>query len=479
MEEEKMIKNNGKNMRKYLMNISFVAVGLLFAACEGYLDTYPSDAIGGDETVKTEADVEMVLRGAYDGLTTNLYYGADFVVYGEVKGDDVQTLATGRRTESAYRFSWSQLTSPEGLWQTPYNVISRVNLILNKLDEGQLPNTDVVKDAGGQALALRALCHFNLLLTYGFPYLKDDGNSLGVPLVSTVLGRYALPRRESVAAGYKMVLDDLHRAERLTGEERKDGYVNRWAVKALLARVSLYKGDWDTAFVKAVDVIEHGPYSLLPGGEYVAAWGNEYTTESLFDLCISSRSSGNREMLGYIGHPSGYGVMCLTKDFLDLMNEDPADIRLKLVKRFSFKEDPNKKYYFVNKYPGRDKNIAVNNVRVVRLSEVYLIAAEAALKMSVPDQASADKYLNGIRKRANPALADVRADEALILKERRKELVMEGHRFFDGMRLGKTIVRQGGDHFLNKNDLISPNWDDPRIVLPIPQAEVDANPNMK
>lgn len=464
---------------KYSISAGFILLALLFQSCEGYLDTYPSNAVEGGGAVTTEADVLMAIRGAYDGLTTNLYYGADFVVYGDVKGDDVQTLSSGRRTENAYRFSWRQITSPAGLWATPYSVISRVNLILNELELGVIPETDTVKDAKGQALALRALCHFNLLLTYGYPYLKDNGESLGVPLVRTVLGTYDTPARQSVADGYKMVVDDLQAAEKLISEGRKDGYMNRWAVKALLARVSLYKGDWDTAFVKAADVIGHSPYSLVPNGEYAGAWAKDYTSESLFDLYISSRSSGNRELLGYIAHPSGYATMCLTKDFMDILNEDPADVRLKLIKRFSFKDDPDKKYYFTNKYPGRNKNIAVNNVKVLRLSEIYLIAAEAALKKRVPDQASADKYLNAVRKRANPALADVTADEALILKERRKELVMEGHRFFDAMRLGKTITRSGGDHFLNKNDLISPNWNDYRVVLPIPQAEIDANPNIR
>ena len=73
-------------------------------------------------------------------------------------------------------------------------------------------------------------------------------------------------------------------------------------------------------------------------------------------------------------------------------------------------------------------------------------AAEAALKKSSADQASANKYLNAIIKRAIPSASDVTATEALVLKERRKELVMEGHRFYDIMRLGITVTRKGGYH---------------------------------
>ena len=80
---------------------------------------------------------------------------------------------------------------------------------------------------------------------------------------------------------------------------------------------------------------------------------------------------------------------------------------------------------------------------------------------------------------------DVTATEELILKERRKELVMEGHRFYDAMRLGLTLNRVPSegegivDHYLNSTDLISPNWNDYRIILAIPQAEIDVNPNLK
>lgn len=112
---------------------------------------------------------------------------------------------------------------------------------------------------------------------------------------------------------------------------------------------------------------------------------------------------------------------------------------------------------------------------LLRLSDIYLIAAEAALKKSTPNQNKADFYLNEIRKRAVSELT---------LKKRRKELVMESHRFYDAMRLGLILNREktpgeGTDHYLNSTDLISPNWNDYRIILAIPQAEVDVNPNIQ
>ena len=356
----------------------------------------------------------------------------------------MQARIAGQRTESAYRFSWREVNSPEGLWRSPYEVIRRANFVLEAIERGDVARSVAVDDMKGQALALRALCHFNLLLMYGQPYLKDGGKSEGIPLVNTVLEAGALLVRSSVSDGYRMVKEDLQEALRLTGEEKKDGYINRWAVKGLLARVSLYEGSWKEA----------------------------YTSESVFDAAVSSKSSTNKELLGYLASASGYNCLIATASFKALLDEDGDDVRHGLLTKRGG-------YWFISKYPGRGGALSVNNVRIVRLSDLYLMAAESALKKGERDQGKADAYLDAVRRRANPGVEKLVATEDLILKERRKELLLEGYRFFDGMRLGKKLVREGGWHFLGGTDLVNPSWDDYRIVAPIPQAEMDVNPNFK
>lgn len=442
----------------------------LCLACDGYLDTYPSNARKPGEEISNEADVEALLHGAYRGLVASGYYGADFIIYGEVKGDDMQARVAGQRTEAAYRFSWQQSDAPEGLWQIPYEVISRANFLLESIS-GQ-PENDFLKDAKGQALTLRALCHFNLLQIYGYPYLKDGGKSWGVPLADRVMESDAVPARRTVREGYEMVVDDLRKAMTGMKAEVRPAYLNQWGAKALLAKVYLYQGNWDSAYVYAHEIIASGPYSLIPHDQYVGAWSKEFTTESIFQPAISEQSATNKELLGYVAAPGGYSSLIATQDFKDLMDEDPQDVRQGLLQKKS-------RYWFINKYPGRNGHLAVNNVPVLRLSDIYLMAAEAALKKKQPEPDRAADYLNAIRLRANPALKRIPATEEEILKERRKELVMEGHRFFDAMRLGKRITRQGGFHFLSAKDLISPSWEDYRIVAPIPQTEIDVNPNLR
>ena len=126
---------------------------------------------------------------------------------------------------------------------------------------------------------------------------------------------------------------------------------------------------------------------------------------------------------------------------------------------------------------GKDSPTAVN-VKVIRLSEIYLIAAEASLHASTPDAAGAASYLNKIRCRAPrllPATASTVSDD-MILNERSKELFGEGQRFFDMIRTNKSITYDdefGGIAVTQRAKTIDRTFG--KIVLPISQDEINAN----
>lgn len=465
-------------MRKHKLTILFAAT-LLSAAtltsCEGYLETLPSDALNSEDAITTLQDVETALNGAYYDLKRNSYYGNDFVTRAEVGGEDTQTISQGgKRTDDFYRFVHRQNNSPSAFWTIPYRIINRTNVLLRAIDSGNISAGKELNNAKGEALALRALCHFNLLITYGKPYFVENGNTPGVVLAKSVISSNELPARSTVAEGYAMVLEDLEKAQELIDSDVKNGRFNAWAVKSLLARVSLYKRDWDKAFTYAKEVIEKSPYKLVSHDDYLTSWKGRYTTESILDVEISDLDAGNREMLGYVIDPKGYAAISTTKAFEDLLNESKDDIRKGLLAEAS-----EEGRFYINKYPGIDGKPAVNNIRVIRLSDIYLIAAEAALKKTTKDQDAANKYLNAIIQRAIPNAEKVTATTDLVIKERRKELVMEGHRLYDILRLGIEVTREGGYHFLNSVDLITPSYKDFRTILAIPQAEIDVNPNIE
>ena len=454
---------------------AFIAGTMLtgLASCDGYLDLTPSSQLPADGAITEYGDVEAALNGAYETLTSNKYYGADFISRGEVGGEDVQTRSNSSRTENYYRFIYKQANAPEGLWYLPYKTINRVNVLLNAINSGEVAASEEVNHAKGEALALRALCHFNTTLIYGYPYLKDNGASLGAPIVKTVLAANDLPTRSTVADSYKSVEQDLADALPLVTDEVNNGHINKWAILGLQARVYMNKGEYAKAFNCAKTIIEEGPYSLTPNEEYVDSWEAEYNKESIFDLHISQYASGNRELFGYLCDPKGYNAIAATDEFISLINENADDVRIGLLS----KDNAGQKTVIM-KYPGRDGKSTVNNVRIVRLSEIYLLAAEAALRMDTPNQAKADEYLKAIQKRAIPSTGDVTATIDLVLKERRKELVLEGYRLYDILRNNLSVKREGGRHFLSSVDLIEVNWNDYRCVLPVPQAEIDANPNV-
>lgn len=207
----------------------------------------------------------------------------------------------------------------------------------------------------------------------------------------------------------------------------------------------------------------------------------------------SGGSGGEGAPMVYADNVKDWNNLILTKAYLDLLNEDPEDVRhvfphlpenaVADTLPVAAKGQPK----YLIKYPGKSGSVtdAVSTVNpqdndlcILRLSEVYLNAAEAAFKIGNTEKALT--YLNAIVTRANPAKSVTSADLSLerILKERRKELVGEGHAFFDYMRNGKSVDRSGGWHLTMPEDarVIAPS--DPRVALPIPQTEIDANPNI-
>lgn len=470
---------------KYML-LGAVAGMLSLTSCEGYLDTTPSNAVGEDGALTSLADAKLAMNGAYYHLIDEGFYGCDFIAFAEVGGEDMQTASRSLRTENFYRYLYRQNNSPSGLWFYPYEAIRRANAIILAIENGSVPAGEGVDAVKGEALALRALCYFDLLRTYGVTYTKDNGASLGVPLTKEVLGKDALPERATVAAGYEMVIGDLEAAKDLLSDQITDGSgqisasgrFNHWAVKALLARVYLTQGDFESAYTYAKDVVENSPYSLVSNENYIASWTQNHTSEAILDIEITDLASGNRELWGYVVHPTGYKAVIPTQEFIDLLGEDAKDVRNKLFAEYEIDDEGTKQTFYM-KYAGRNGQPAVNNVHCLRLSDVYLMAAEAALKKPVVDQTTADDYLDAIRKRANPEAAKIAATVAEVLKERRKELAMEGHRLFDILRNDESVKREGGFHNLDQTNLITVSRDDYRVTMPIPQAEIDANPNIE
>ena len=333
---------------------------------------------------------------------------------------------------------------------------------------------------------------FDLTKFYGYPYKKDNGASLGVPVVVSPLDKEAKPKRNTVAECYAQVIADLKAAvaamDNDEGKAFHKGHISLFGAQTLLSRVYLYHGDDAEALAmaeKAIKGAEAKGYKLWTNAEYATAWANDASNgtkgEVLFEIVNTTDDSPGKESLGRLHSPSGYKDICLTSSFYALLNEDPADVRLQLLEYSS-------KRAFVKKYQPQDgEDIMDANIPLIRLSEAYLNAAEAAVKTG--DNVSAAKYLNAIVSRANPdnSVDGSTVSLSRVMTERRKELVGEGHRFFDALRDGGSVDRHdvkgqskisSTKHYITKAEKMKFSWDYYKCVLAIPKAEMDANGNM-
>lgn len=471
---------------KYLV-LSTLIMGSMTSCSHDWLDVTPSTSIETDNSIKALSEIESTLNGIYSTMQSSDAYSGRLVYYGDVTGDDMQAVSSTKRTGNYYRFNWTKDSGPSSHWSYLYSIITSCNLIVNKIDGLAVTEDEKTyrDDLLGQAMAIRGLAYFDLTRIFGYPYLKDNGASLGVPLVLEEISVYDKPSRASVAQCYDQVISDLKEAVKLLDTEFNKGKFNRWAAMTLLSRVYLYHGDDNEALNMAVQAIEGAEsegFKLWSTSEYPTAWGEDSSAdhpgEVLFEIVNTTTDSPGKESMGYLNSYDGYDDMCITVSFYHLLQSDPDDVRLRLL---SF--DGNK-YAYVNKYqPQEGENIADANIPLIRLSEAYLNAAEAAVKVN--DNESAVKYLDPIVNRANNANTVVGKKLTLddVLTERRKELVAEGHRMFDVLRNGLTVKRvDEEDPQLSKTNhntqYMEYNWDFYLCVLPIPKHEMDANGSM-
>ena len=475
---------------------SYIIIGsMAFSAVscsDGWLDVEPSTAVETDKSINELSDVDIMLNGIYTTMQNAYAYSGRLVYYGDACGDDMMAYSSTKRTGNYYTFNFTKDTAPSSFWSYPYEMISLCNIILSKIDDVETKEEELRDYYKGQALALRAMFLFDLTKFYGYPYKKDNGASLGVPIVLSVLDKEAKPKRNTVAECYKQVIDDLKAAitamDNDEGKSFHKGHINLFAAQTLLSRVYLYHGDDSDALDMATQAIkgaEAEGYKLWTNAEYATAWGNDASNgtkgEVLFEIVNTTDDSPGKESLGRLHSPSGYKDICLTSSFYALLNEDPDDVRLNLLEYSS-------KRAFVKKYQPQDgEDIMDANIPLIRLSEAYLNAAEADVKTG--DNPSAVKYLNAIVSRANPANSVEGSTVTLdrVMTERRKELVGEGHRFFDALRDGGSVNRHdvkgqskisSTKHYITKAEKMNFSWDYYKCVLAIPKAEMDANSNM-
>lgn len=521
--------NKKQEMKKTSLYKFFVCaslvVGGMTSCVNNWLDESPSDGLDASTAVQTVSDLSGVRTGMYAAVKGNSslldYYGRLMFIYGDMRGEDVQYNHVDGSNRGSFYYYMNYETADNfvaggssAVWQTPFIVISRANRLIEAAEGGQLVDAEAEKETVAQykaeAKVIRAMALFDLTRIYGKPYTEDQGASLGAPIMTKSVSidelRTSKPSRSTVAECYKSIEGDLSDAinSGALPEDKTQGYVNLWVAKALQVRVYMTKGEWQNALTTAQDIIEHSPYKLWTSAEYANAWDKTdaaHTNEMIFELLINNSTDWtDREGIAYCyrdpnSDAPGYGDVMVTKAFSEMLASDPKDVRNDVLLKPQGKaedyevyggEDFIKHGVFINKMPPSGGDVRYANVPLLRLSEVYLSAAEAAFQLG--EKETAAKMLNAIiTNRTTDASKEVSASTITLDRiyiERRKELVGEGQRYFDVLRRGETVTRYTNDSDKGWHDVLTEdarkfNRDSKKALPLIPVGEMNVNPNMQ
>jgi hypothetical protein len=441
-------------MNKNIKNWLFVgATAVLITACDSRLDVKPTQSIEESTALATSQAVEVTLIGAYDGLASNNLFGGAVQYSGELLGDDAEVRFAG--TFSTLDELWRKtMTTTNGqtqlTWLQAYNTINRANNVLASLDKVE---TDKKAKVEGEARFIRGLVYFDLVRLWAKAWGDgDNATNLGVPLVITptrTVSESDSRPRATVAAVYTQVLEDLTKAETLLGNITNAGFASKSSAQAILARVYLQQGNYAAARDAANKVIASNQFALSP--TYAEAFEDASNgSEMIFKIIVTDQDGSNDLNTFYA--PSTY--------------QGRGDIRVQAKHLALYAAGDSRGTFFVR---ASNNNFSAKfldqygDVPVARLAEMHLIRAEANQRLNTVIGATPLADINRIRARAG-AKALTTVDLNAILVERKLELAFEGHQVHDAKRLKRSVGTLA--------------FSDNKLVIPIPQREIDTNKSL-
>lgn len=448
-------------IRKIKNAFGLLLLLLLCGACEDWLSVSPKSEVKYDDLFAHENGFKDQLTGIYSALCTKEIYGAN-VTFGaiDVAGQQYY-MGSGQKSNKYYtirRFEYEDAKSKavfHEMWGHMYNTIANVNILLRGIEEhsGVLSakNEKIYK---GEALGLRALLHFDLLRMFGQSFAAG-ADKAAIPYVKVISKE--VPALSTVREVLDFAIADLEEAAGLleddpvrTGESSsaflgtRVFHFNYYAVRALLARVYLYKNDKANALKNAQEVIEAGKFPWV-ARELVTTSKREnrdgvFVSEGIFILNNTLLNDLVNEFLRRGMDDSENNLLFMDEDVMDGIFEKDLYGSLDWRYTYYFEEDDwdyfSSKLWQFNNTTGKKY---MNRQPLLRISEMYLIAAECA-----PGKADAVGYFNTLRQHRgfleNNNLASTVTDgilKAEIEKEYRKEFIGEGQWFFYCKRTGR------------------------------------------
>jgi hypothetical protein len=467
-----------KNLYRIALYSALVGVTALTSCKKEFLETVPNASTNAEDAFSSPEKIAVALTGVYD-LTQTGDYTNNMILNNDVKGGDVLVVSGANnygRFVNGYQFIESPSSvEPSNYWTVAYRVIGNANQFEEKIPGA--PLTDVQKTAYlAETRALRADAYFWLVRWYGKPYTLDP-EALGVPIVKMPLGPNDVPpTRSKVKEVYAFILEDLLFAEANIPASKTSIYrMNKAAIQGFLARVYLTMGNYPEASKYAK--LARAGKPLSTGAALLTGFNNP-TSEWIY--AINVRTDDNQGFIAvhsfYDPFDIGYSSFRASDSFLNSFDE--VDVRKKQFLVNGKYSRRGTEGWLINKFDFN--STPANNQVLIRSSEMYLIEAEAEARQGVANEAAAKTALLAIQSRAGvattPSSNTGAALIAEIMAERGKELYGEGHKFFDLLRTKTPVTRAAGvGHWA----IVDFQPGDNKLVLPIPQVELNANPAMK
>ncbi|MCV9385298.1 RagB/SusD family nutrient uptake outer membrane protein [Reichenbachiella ulvae] len=434
-----------KTINKYLI----ILLGIVITTSCDVLDQEPKDLIASSDAIVDARSAESALNGLYHTVQSGDLYGGRFIMSSEMLALNAEA--------AAFQAYWQELSTGnvptsnaqlEFYWIAAYNAINAANNII-----ASVPEVTELSDADqdrmlGTAYFFRGLMFFDLLRQHGEFF--DLGSIYGIPLPLEPSNVPKETARSTVQQSFEQINLDLEMAIDFLEDSGDKYYVSKGSAQALMARAALYQKDYATAISMANLVINNSQYELEE--DYNAIFNVEDpSSESILELNFINLTDPNVwgvEM--YVTPPE----VAVRADLMNFFNSRGESERGGLF-------EANGNLYKCTKYGSAATDDMANTI-LIRLSEMYMIRAEASAMVAGGSLEDARTDINRLRSRAGLAdISSIASEDALItilLNERRAEFAFEGQYWFDLVRLGRMEQVTGRPSY--------------RRVMPIPLREM-------
>ena len=440
----------------------FAIVAAIFASCESKLEIEPRQRQDATLALSTEKGITDILTGTYAILATGDIYGGRTQVSAELLAQTGVTATTDfrwRGTFAEFRQMYGKTMVVnnglvQSIWARSYEAINSANIVIDNI--GKISDPAKAKTMIAEAKFIQSLVYFDLVRLFGKPFDATATNSqLGVVIRPTAIYDYNADlsaERSTVDQVYNLIIAGLNQAY-TDLPANNDFYANKYAAKALLARVYLQQQNYPAALSAAQDVIANSGARL--SATYKDAFNHDVNqSEDIFAIQIT-KQTGENQMVNHYGSEDVGG------------RGGDIEIRGTYLNKFTDLNDERRNFNYINSDNGRrltNKFISeFGDVNIIRLAEMYLIRAECNFRLGSTTGATPLADVNLLRTRAKATnFAAVTLND--ILRERLLELAAEGHAIHDVKRTKGTIV--GNSPYA---------WNSDKLVFPIPLRETDYN----